>query len=115
MSLFAATVSAELSRQRRSTQAEVALKVNALEEEVSRLREELGKNLSQVFSQVSRYNTQKLEAMGRRKVTPKCFCPLSPVPGGAVEGAQGAAADGAGEGRGPGRAAAQARQHGDGL
>lgn len=61
-------VTAELSRQRRGMQAELSSKVNTLEEEVSRLKEELGKFLflrPLIHTACMGYDG---------KVTPRCIC-----------------------------------------
>lgn len=49
MSLLTGLVTADLGRQRRAMQAELTDKVKALEEEVSRLKEELGKSVGFFF------------------------------------------------------------------
>lgn len=67
-------------------QAELTDKVKALEEEVSRLKEELGKSAPppQVNQYTGSYTGYDNEVM------PKCICLSSTVPGGAIKGEEGA-------------------------
>lgn len=59
MSLLTGLSLADLSRQRRTMQAELTNKVNALEEEVSRLKKELGKPVEIFFFPLKSYMTTK--------------------------------------------------------
>lgn len=49
-------VAAELSRQRRGMEAELSSKVNTLEEEVSRLKEELGKTVHFILTSTNTHS-----------------------------------------------------------
>lgn len=108
MSLLTGLVTADLGRQRRAMQAELTDKVKALEEEVSRLKEELGKSVGVFFLPPSSRPTHGSYTGYDNEVMPKCICLPSTVPGGAVKGEEGARAEGRRERIGPGRPATQA-------